>query len=107
MVYLWETDEDFREKFKKQKYFCLPHYKQLLEFGRNSLGKKQFSEYFKQAREIEKADIDSDEKDFILNEATIGTAKDALGEKYKKIYLIALQGLSKKMLEDKERSEAR
>lgn len=57
MVYLWETEEDFREKFKKQKYFCLPHYKQLLEFGRNSLGKKQFAEYFKQAREIEKAYI--------------------------------------------------
>nr|WP_181711013.1 type IV secretory system conjugative DNA transfer family protein [Enterococcus hirae] len=57
--------------------------------------------------EIEKADMDSDEKDFILNEATIGTAKDALGEKYKKIYLIALQGLSKKMIGDKERSEAR
>ena len=57
--------------------------------------------------EIEKADMDSDEKDFILNEATIGTAKDALGEKYKKIYLIALQGLSKKMIDDKERSEAR
>ena len=57
MVYLWETEEDFREKFKKQKYFCLPHYKQLLEFGRNSLSKKQFAEYFKQAREIEKAYI--------------------------------------------------
>ena len=57
MVYLWETEEDFREKFKKQKYFCLPHYKQLLEFGRNSLGKKQFAEYFKEAREIEKAYI--------------------------------------------------
>ncbi len=57
MVYLWETDEDFKEKFKKQKYFCLPHYKQLLEFGRNYLGKKQFAEYFKQAREIEKAYI--------------------------------------------------
>src|SRR5699024_10918051 len=53
--------------------------------------------------EIEKADMDSDEKDFIMNEATIGTAKDALGEKYKKIYLIALQGLSKKMIDDKER----
>ena len=59
MVYLWETEEDFREKFKNQKYFCLPHYKQLLEFGRNSLGKKQFAEYFKQAREIEKAYIAS------------------------------------------------
>lgn len=57
--------------------------------------------------EIEKADMDSDEKDFIMNEATIGTARDALGERYKKIYLIALQGLSKKMIADEERSEAR
>ena len=46
MVYLWETEEDFREKFKKQKYFCLPHYKQLLEFGRNSLGNDQFCRIF-------------------------------------------------------------
>ena len=54
MVYLWRTEEDFREKFKNQKYFCLPHYKQLLEYGRNALDKKQFAEYFKVARDIEK-----------------------------------------------------
>lgn len=54
MVYLWKTEEDFREKFKNQKYFCLPHYKQLLEYGRNALDKKQFAEYFKVARDIEK-----------------------------------------------------
>ena len=57
MVYLWETDMDFREKFKNQKYFCLPHYRQLLEYGRNKLSKRDFSEYFKTAREIEKAYI--------------------------------------------------
>ena len=57
MVYLWETDFDFREKFKNQKYFCLPHYRQLLEYGRNKLSKRDFAEYFKTAREIEKAYI--------------------------------------------------
>lgn len=53
-IYLWETEEDFREKFKNQKYFCLPHYRTLLEFARNGLSKKDFSEFFKTAREIEK-----------------------------------------------------
>ena len=57
MVYLWETEEDFRVKFAAQKYFCLPHYAALLEAGRNGLSKKQFADYFKTAREIEKAYI--------------------------------------------------
>ena len=54
MVYLWENDYEFREKFKNQKYFCLPHYRELLEYGKNGLSKKDFAEYFKTAREIEK-----------------------------------------------------
>ncbi len=54
MVYLWKTEEDFREKFKNQKYFCLPHYKQMIEYGRAGLDKRDFSDYFKTAREIEK-----------------------------------------------------
>jgi len=54
MVYLWETEEDFRGKFAGQKYFCLPHYAALLEYGRNGLSKKDFAVYFKTAREIEK-----------------------------------------------------
>ena len=53
-IYLWETEEDFREKYKAQKYFCLPHYRTLLEFGRNGLSKKDFAEFFKVTREIEK-----------------------------------------------------
>lgn len=53
-IYLWETEEDFREKFKNQKYFCLPHYRTLLEYARNGLSKKDFAEFFKTARAIEK-----------------------------------------------------
>lgn len=59
MVYLYETEEDFREKFAAQAYFCLPHYARLLEIGRSRLGKKEFAAYFKTAREIEKAYISS------------------------------------------------
>lgn len=51
-VYLWETEEDFRESYKKQKYFCLPHYEKLLAYGRRSLDKKKFREFFDTTRKI-------------------------------------------------------
>ena len=51
-VYMWETDEDFREKFKSARTYCLPHYKKLLEVGSYQLSKKQFPEYFKAARAV-------------------------------------------------------
>ena len=40
-VYLWDTDEEFRAKLKAQPYFCLPHYRKLLEYGQRRLGKKK------------------------------------------------------------------
>ena len=53
-IYIWETDEEFRRKFKKQRCFCLPHYKKLLEYGRSGLGKKDFADFFETAKSIEK-----------------------------------------------------
>ena len=39
-VYLFESDPDFAPKFKKVPYFCLPHYKMLLEgANKQNLGK--------------------------------------------------------------------
>ncbi len=52
VIYLWENEEEFREKYKRQTSFCLPHYKLLLSAGRNSLQKKQFGEFFSVSREI-------------------------------------------------------
>lgn len=52
IVYLWKNDADFRVKYACQPYFCLPHYKMLLEVGRDELDKKQFSVYKKQTAEI-------------------------------------------------------
>ena len=51
-IYMWEHEEEFREKFKNQRVFCLSHYKMLLEYGVSRLGKKQFPEFFKTARTI-------------------------------------------------------
>lgn len=52
VVYLWETDSDFREKFAAQPYFCLPHYKRLLETARKKQSKKCYSAFSKATADI-------------------------------------------------------
>jgi len=59
VIFLWESDESFREKFSKQPYFCLSHYKRLIECGRARLSKKRFSEFFKAIQEVELAYFDA------------------------------------------------
>lgn len=59
VIYLWENEDEFREKYKKQTCFCLPHYRLLLLAGRNNLQKKQFGEFFSVSREIMKKYIRS------------------------------------------------
>lgn len=52
VIYLWENEEEFREKYKKQTCFCLPDYKLLLSAGRDNLPKKLFGDFFSVSREI-------------------------------------------------------
>lgn len=42
-VLLWDTDEDFPAKLSAQPYFCLPHYRRLLEYAQKRLSKKKLS----------------------------------------------------------------
>ena len=46
-VLLWDSDEEFKKKFDAQPYFCLPHYRRLLECASYDLGKKKFPEFQK------------------------------------------------------------
>ena len=46
-VLLWDRDEEFRKKLSAQPYFCLPHYRRLLECASYDLGKKKFPEFQK------------------------------------------------------------
>lgn len=57
-VLLWESDENFPAKLKAQPYFCLPHYRKLLECAQHRLGKKQMQEFYSQCSEIEEKYID-------------------------------------------------
>lgn len=40
-VLLWENDEDFPAKLSAQPYFCLPHYRHLMEYAQKRLSKKK------------------------------------------------------------------
>lgn len=45
VVYMWETDEAFREKFQRQKYFCVNHYASLIACAKKEMTKKVFKEF--------------------------------------------------------------
>lgn len=52
VILLWETDENFRKKFSMQPYFCLPHYRLLLEYGKKKLSKKQNNDFARDCADI-------------------------------------------------------
>jgi len=53
VIYLYDTKEEFRKKLAAQPYFCLPHYRMLLERGDVRLGKKQMAEFTDVMQKIE------------------------------------------------------
>lgn len=44
-VLLWDSDEDFPAKLDAQPYFCLPHYRHLMEYAQKRLGKKKLAAF--------------------------------------------------------------
>ena len=57
IIFLWETEEDFREKFKSQRCFCLPHYSVIAEHAKAELSKKDFGLFYDTISKTEKAYI--------------------------------------------------
>ncbi len=53
-VYLYESDFDFRAKFEKTPYFCLPHYSAMLGYATKKMPKKIFRDFYSAAHGIEK-----------------------------------------------------
>ena len=52
-VYLWDSDYAFREKFEKVPYFCLPHYRAMVDYASKKMSKRSFSEFYDAAYGIE------------------------------------------------------
>ncbi len=58
-VYLWESDFEFRKRFKKAPCFCLPHYRRMTEYASKKMNKKLFREFYEQAHNIQEEYIKS------------------------------------------------
>ncbi len=53
-VYLYETDPAFVKKFAAAPYFCLPHYRRMVDYAGKKMPKRSFKEFYKTAHSIEK-----------------------------------------------------
>lgn len=58
-VYLFDADPDFRRRFSGAPYFCLPHYRALIEYASKKMNKKSFAALYETAETIEEKYIDS------------------------------------------------
>ena len=52
-VYLWESDPVFPKKFAKAPYFCLPHYRRMIDYAQKKMNKRLFRDFYDVAHSIE------------------------------------------------------
>lgn len=55
VFYLWRGEDDFKKKFREQKYFCLPHYRSLIESAAKELSKQELNTFRDILNEIQNA----------------------------------------------------
>ena len=55
---LWDEDPDFKNKIKKQPYFCLEHYRRFVEAGQKNIHKKRFGGFYETVSGVEMAYFD-------------------------------------------------
>ena len=51
--------DNFPKKFEKAPYFCLPHYRAMIDYASKKMGKKIFADFYKVASGIEENYIDT------------------------------------------------
>jgi hypothetical protein len=52
-AYLYESDVGFAKKFARAPYFCLPHYRRLIDYAEKKMPKKIFRDFYDVAHGIE------------------------------------------------------
>jgi hypothetical protein len=55
VIYLWESEAGFREKLKKQPFFCVTHFSGLLGHAKSVLSCEGYSELYAAMAEINAA----------------------------------------------------
>ena len=58
-VYLYESDFNFPKKLKAAPFFCLPHYRAMVDYASKKMGKKSFADFYKAVSEMEERYIDT------------------------------------------------
>ena len=58
-VYLYESDPNFPKKFKAAPYFCLPHYRAMIDYASKKMNKKIFSDFYDTAYAIQEKYIET------------------------------------------------
>ena len=58
-VYLYESDPNFPKKFKGAPYFCLPHYRAMIDYASKKMNKKIFSDFYDAAYAIQEKYIET------------------------------------------------
>lgn len=84
---MWKKDESFRKGIASQQYYCLPHYKLLVEKGRSILDKKSFAEFYNAVTEVTRTHLQKLKTDMTAfcrmydyhnNGADFGNLRDAI-----------------------------
>ncbi|MBQ7591106.1 MAG: hypothetical protein IJU46_01115 [Clostridia bacterium] len=52
LIYIWSVDEEFRDLFLKQPYFCLPHWNAMLKTALARLPKKSYRDFSHAAEQV-------------------------------------------------------
>ena len=54
ICYLWETDPNFKRKFAKEPWFCMPHYTAMLEYGSKKMPNMLYADFYDEAYTVQK-----------------------------------------------------
>ena len=52
VCYLWESDGVFRKKFNSQPWFCLPHYRMMLDYASKKMSKRNYADFYDEAHAV-------------------------------------------------------
>jgi len=53
IIFLWKTENEFRDKFNSKKGFCLPHFAKLLEYAVKGLNENDFNLFLERISSIQ------------------------------------------------------
>lgn len=94
LVYLWDKEKDFRDKFSRSKGLCLPHMQMVVKASGEELSGKNLEEFIRELSSLMNSRLDelnedvhwfTQKYDYRNQDAPWGNAKDALPRAVKRL----------------------